>query len=103
MNQQQLRFASGIVAAVMLVLALPGVSSAQNNPTWLRFSVYTVKPEATQEFEGYLKQIAGTYKKAGQLFVVLQNFSGTASEYTTVTMVMKFADLEGALPAQKQL
>ena len=103
MNRQQIRFAAGMVAAVMLVLALPGISSAQNNPTWLRFSVYTVRPEATQEFEGYIKQIAEAYKKAGQLYGVLQNFSGTTTEYTTVTLVMKFADLEGPLPAQKLL
>jgi hypothetical protein len=105
MNRQALRFASGIVAAVLLVLALPGISPAQNNPnpTWIRFSVYDVKPEATQEFEGYITQIAGAYKKANQLFAVLQNFSGLQTEYTTVTMVMKFADLEGPLTAQKVL
>jgi hypothetical protein len=105
MNRQQLRFASAIVAAVLLVFAQAGISSAQNNPnpTWLRFSVYDIKPEATQEFEGYLKQIAAANKTAGQFFAVLQNFSGLQTEYTTVTFVMKFADLEGPLPAQKQL
>jgi len=103
MNRQQLRFASAIVAAAVLVLALPRISSGQNNPTWVRFTVYDVKPDATQEFEGYLKQIAAAYKTAGELFAVLQNFSGLQTEYTTVTMVMKFADLEGPLTAQKQL
>jgi hypothetical protein len=105
MTRQRLRFASGIVAAGLLVLARPGVSTAQNNstPTWVRFSVYSVKPDATQEFEGYLKQIAAAYKKAGQLYAVLQNFSGLQTEYTTVTYVMKFGDLESSGAVQKQL
>jgi len=57
-----------------------------------------------QEYEGYVKQVAGAYKKAGALFfVVYQNFAGDLNDYTTVYPIMKFAEMDGPNPLAKVL
>ena len=44
------------------------------------------------------------YKKAGlPIYAVLSNYSGNRFEYTTVTFVMKFADLDNPSPIRKAL
>ena len=93
------------VASAILAIALPAIGSAQTpNPAWLRFTVTTIKPEMTQEYEGYVKQMAAAYKKAGEPFyVVMTNFAGNRNEYTNVTAVMKFGDMDGPNPIQKAL
>src|SRR5260221_14612205 len=106
MNRTMLRpFSQAIIASAMIAFALPSISSAQTAPSsWLRFTASTIKPELTQEYEGYLKQMAAAYKKAGQpVYAVLTNFSGNRDEYTNVTLVMKFGDLDGPNPIQKAL
>lgn len=103
--QSQMRRPSASIALALLALALPVIGSAQPAaPTWIRFQATTIKPEMTQEYEGYLKQMAAAYKKAGQpAFVVFSNFSGNQNEYTTVTFVMKFGDMDGLNPVRKAL
>ncbi len=94
------------VASAILAIGLPALSSAQTPPApqWLRFTVETVKPDMVQEFEGYKKQLAAAYKKAGlPVYAVLSNYSGNRFEYTTVTFVMKFADLDNPSPIRKAL
>jgi hypothetical protein len=50
------------------------------------------------------KQLAAAYKKAGQpVYAVLSSYSGNRNEYTTVTFVMKFGDLDNPSPIQKAL
>lgn len=57
-----------------------------------------------QEFEGYKKQIAAAYKKAGlPVYAVLRNYSGNRFEYTTATFVMKFGELDSPPPIRKTL
>ena len=101
---RQLAIAS--VASAMLAISLPSAASAQTAapPQWLRFNVETVKPDMVQEYEGYKKQLAAAYKKAGQpLYAVLSSYSGNRNEYTTVTFVMKFGDLDSPSPLRKAL
>jgi hypothetical protein len=87
------------VALAILAIATPALSQAQDNPAWLRFTVNQVKPEMVQEMEGYFKQLAGGSKKAGlPFYVVYQNFAGNLYEYTTVTPVMKFGDMDNPSP-----
>src|ERR1700740_2058468 len=106
MNRTMLRpFSQAIIDSAMIAIALPSIGSAQTAPsTWLRFTASTIKPEMTQEYEGYLKQMAAAYKKAGQPFyAVLTNFAGNRFEYTSVASVMKFGDMDGPNPIQKVL
>jgi hypothetical protein len=94
------------LASAILAIGLPALSSAQTPPApqWLRFTVETVKPDMVQEFEGYKKELAAAYKKAGlPIYAVLSNYSGNRFEYTTVTFVMKFADLDNPSPIRKAL
>src|SRR5258706_4556531 len=106
MNRSMLRsFAQATFVAAMIAIALPAISSAQTAaPTWIRFTASTIKPEMTQEYEGYLKQMAAAYKKAGQpIFAVLSNVAGNRYEYTTLPFVMKFGDIDGPNPIQTPL
>ena len=100
------RFATASLAAGILAISLPVNASAQTAaaPQWLRFVVETVKPDMVPEYEGYKKQLAAAYKKAGQpIYAVLSSYSGNRNEYTTVTFVMKFGDLDSPSPIQKAL
>ena len=100
------QLATASVATAMLVLSLPVNASAQAPPApqWTRVSVEIVKPDMVPEFEGYKKQLAAAYKKAGlPVYAVLSNYSGNRNEYTTVTFVMKFGDLDAPSPIQKAL
>ena len=106
MNRTLLRpFAQASIASAILAITLPMIGFAQTAaPTWIRFTASTIKPEMTQEYEGYLKQMAAAYKKAGQpVFVVLTNVAGNRYEYTTVAFVMKFGDMDGPNPIQTAL
>ena len=106
MNRTMLRpYAQRSIAWAIIAIALPAIGSGQTaTPIWIRFTASTVKPEMAQEYEGYLKQMAAAYKKAGQpAYVVLTNFAGNRFEYTTVTFVMKFGDMDGPNPIQKAL
>jgi hypothetical protein len=95
---------SGIAAAV-LVVSIPTLCSAQSNgPTWLRFQTTRVRPEMRLEYEGYMKQIAASYKKASvPLFVTYQNVAGDMTEYTSVLALMKFGEMDGPSPLIKTL
>ena len=106
MNRTLLRpFGLASIASAMLAITLPTIGSAQTAaPAWIRFTASTIKPEMASEYEGYLKQMAAAYKKAGQpIYAVLTNVAGNRYEYTTVTFVMKWADLDGPNPIQKAL
>ena len=96
----------GGLASALLALTIPSSAGAQTPPApqWLRFTVETVKPDMVQEYEGYKKQLAAAYKKAGQpVYAVLQNYAGNRNEYTTVTFVMKFGDLDSPNVIRKAL
>ena len=100
------QFATASLAAAILVIGQPMNALAQTAaaPQWLRFNVETVKPDMVQEYEGYKKQLAAAYKKAGlPIYAVLSSYSGNRNEYTTVTFVMKFGDLDGPSPIIKAL
>lgn len=100
------QFATASLASAILALSLPVNASAQAAaaPQWLRFNVETVKPDMVQEYEGYKKQLAAAYKKAGlPIYAVLSSYSGNRNEYTTVTFVMKFGDLDSPSPLIKAL
>lgn len=100
------RFAMASLVSTILVIALPLHPSAQTPPApqWLRFNVEIVKPDMVQEYEGYKKQLAAAYKKAGlPIYAVLSNYAGNRNEYTTVTFVMKFGDLDSPSPLIKAL
>ena len=107
MKQTLGRFRRTSLASALLAIALPALASAQTPPpapAWIRFSVEVVKPDMVQEFEGYKKQLAAAYKKAGlPVYAVLQNFSGNRNEYTTITYVMKFGDMDNPSPIRKAL
>jgi len=86
------------LSAAILVAASSAVCLAQSNaqPGWTCSTTTKVKPEMQREFEIYLKQIMGAYKKAGiPWFVTTQNFAGDTTEYTTVVPVTKLGDLDG--------
>jgi hypothetical protein len=93
------------IAAAILAVSIPALCSAQDKgPAWLRFQTTTIKPEMRQEFEGYVKQVAAAYKKAGvPLFVVYQNVAGNLNEYTSVLGIVKFAEMDGTSPLVKSL
>jgi hypothetical protein len=93
------------IAAAILAVSIPALCSAQDKgPTWLRFQTTTIKPEMRQEFEGYVKQVAAAYKKAGvPLFVVYENVAGNLNEYTSVLGIAKFAEMDGTSPLVKSL
>ena len=100
------RFAMASLVAAILAISLPVHPSAQTPPApqWLRFNVETIKPDMVQEYEGYKKQLAAAYKKAGlPVYAVLSNYAGNRNEYTTVTFVMKFGDLDSPSPLIKAL
>ena len=100
------QFATVSLASGILAISLPAVASAQTVPApqWLRFTVDTVKPDMVQEYEGYKKQLAAAYKKAGQpIYAVLTNFAGNRNEYTTVVFVAKFGDMDGPNPIAKAI
>jgi hypothetical protein len=100
------QFATTSLATAILAVGLPVIGSAQTPaaPGWVRFTADTVKPDMVQEYEGYKKQMAAAYKKAGQpVYVVLRNFAGNRNEYTTVTFVMKFGDMDGPNPIAKAI
>lgn len=93
-----------MLAAGFLLAAGPAAAQTAPAPQWLRFNVETVKPDMVQEYEGYKKQLAAAYKKAGlPIYAVLQNYAGNRNEYTTITFVMKFADLDAPNPIRKTL
>jgi hypothetical protein len=93
------------IAAAILAVSIPALCSAQDKgPAWLRFQTTTIKPEMRQEFEGYVKQVAAAYKKAGvPLFVVYENVAGNLNEYTSVLGIVKFAEMDGTSPLVKSL
>jgi hypothetical protein len=94
------------LAALILSLGLPALASAQGAaaPQWLRFATEIVKPDMVEEYEAYKKQLAAAFKKAGQpVYVVFRNYSGNRFEYTTVTYVMKFGDLDNPSPIRDAL
>jgi hypothetical protein len=95
---------SGMAAAI-LVLALPNLGSAQaKGPSWVRFQISRIKPEMRQEYEGYVKQVVGAYKKSGAPFyVVYENVAGDLTEYTSVYPMMKFGEMDGPNPIAKVL
>lgn len=100
------RLATASLATLAFGISLPVQVSAQEAaaPQWVRFTVETVKPDMVQEYEGYKKQLAAAYKKAGlPVYAVLRNYSGNRFEYTTATFVMKFGDLDGPSPILKAL
>lgn len=100
------QFVKASLAALILGIGLPALASAQGAaaPQWLRFSVEVVKPDMVQEYEAYKKQMAAAFKKAGQpAYVVFRNYSGNRFEYTTVTYVMKFGDLDNPTPIRDAL
>jgi hypothetical protein len=101
------QLANASIASVILAFSLPVIAAAQTAapaPQWLRFNVETVKPDMVQEYEGYKKQLAAAYKKAGlPLYAVLSSYTGNRNEYTTVTFVMKFGDLDSPSPLIKAL
>jgi hypothetical protein len=106
MKRTMLRlFTQAYIAWAIIAIALPAIGFGQNAaPAWIRFTASTVKPEMAPEYEGYLKQMAAAYKKAGlPAYVVLTNFAGNRFEYTSVTFVMKFGDMDGPNPIQKAL
>jgi hypothetical protein len=92
-------------AAAVLVIGVPTLCSAQNQgPTWIRFQTTRIKPDMSVEYEGYVKQVAAAYKKSGApLFVVYQNVAGDLTEYTSVLLMMKFAEMDGPNPLAKVL
>lgn len=92
------RIRGSCLSAAILIAAALAVCFAQNNaqPRWTCSTTTKVKPEMQREFEDYLKQIMGAYKKAGiPWFVTTQNVAGDTTEYTTVVPVMKLGDLDG--------
>ena len=107
MKRTSLRqFVTTGLATAILAIGLPVIGSAQTPaaPGWVRFTMDTVKPDMTQEYEGYKKQMAAAYKKAGlPVYAVLRNFAGNRNEYTTVTFVMKFGDQDGPNPIAKAI
>ena len=101
------RLGTAGLASAILVVGLPPIASAQTAaaaPQWVRFTVETVRPDMVQEYDGYKKQMAAAYKKAGQpVYAVLTNFAGNRNEYTTVTFVAKFGDMDGPNPIAKAI
>jgi hypothetical protein len=100
------QLATASLASAILAIGLPAIATAQTAaaPQWIRFTVDTVKPDMVQEYEGYKKQLAAAYKKAGQpIYAVLTNFAGNRNEYTTVVFVAKFGDMDGPNPIAKAI
>ena len=100
------QFATASLASALLAVSLPVIASAQTAPPsqWLRFTVDTVKPDMVQEYEGYKKQLAAAYKKAGQpIYAVLTNFAGQPERIHDRDFVMKFGDMDGPNPVAKAM
>ena len=99
------QFVTTSLATAVLAIGLPAIGSAQTTAAgWVRFTADTIKPDMVQEYESYKKQIAATYKKARQpVYAVLSTFAGNRNEYTTVTAVAKFGDMDGPNPIAKAI
>lgn len=70
-------------------------AQSDRQPQWVCSTTTRVKPERVREFERCLRDLRGLYKHAGApWFVTFQTFAGDTTEYTTVTPVMKFGDLD---------
>ena len=75
-----------------------------SEPAWTDSTITKVIPGMRREFEGNLKQLMAAYKKAGApWFLTFETFAGDTTEYTTVTPVMKFGDLDGPSAVLKTL
>jgi hypothetical protein len=93
------------IAAAALFVGVPALCFAQNQgPAWIRFQITRVKPDRVTEYEGYVKQVAAAYKKAGALaFIVYQNYSGDLTEYTSILPLKNFAEMDDPNPLAKVL
>jgi hypothetical protein len=90
----------------LAIIVFPCLAQSVTNlqPQWTESTTTKVKPEAVEEFESWVKQLASAHKKAGtQWFLTFETFAGDTTEYTTVVPVMKFGDLEGPPVALKVL
>jgi hypothetical protein len=99
-------FLPAIVLAAAFSTSSSSVCHGQTNiqPRWTDSTITKVKPEMRREFETYLKQLMGAYKKAGApWFLTRETFAGDTTEYTTVVPVMKFGDLDGATAVERVL
>ena len=101
MNYTRKLLKAGVLPAALVILSTSCFAQTKG-PTWLRFQTTKIKPDMRQEFEGYLKQVPAAYKKAGaQFFIVLVNAAGDMNEYTSVTPIAKFAEMDGPSPLIK--
>jgi hypothetical protein len=91
-------------SAALLALTL---SMGQTQPPPAQWSIVTssqIKPEFRTEYEAFMKEITAAYKKAGVPYrIVVQTILGDVAEYTSVTPLANFADMDGPSPIAKAL
>ena len=79
-------------------------AQSDRQPQWVCSTTTRVKPDRVREFERCLKDLRSVYKQAGaSWFITFQTFAGDTTEYTTVTPVMKFGDLDSPPPMTRVL
>lgn len=91
--------------AILLALAIPSLSVAQNPPPqWSVITTTVIKPEFRTEYEAVQKEITAAYKKSGVPFrIVAQTSFGDVMEYTSILPLAKFADFDGQSSLAKAL
>ncbi len=103
----ELCFRAG-VSAILATLALsnvpPVMAQSTPAPEWSVVVVSTIKPECRSDYELWQKEMSAAYKKAEvPSRAVLQTVMGNLMEYTSVTPLVHFADLEGLTPVERAL
>ena len=97
----------GSATLLALALAAPSISSAQTEPPppqWQVITTTQIKPEFRAEYEAGQKEMTAAYKKAGVSYrVVVQTMFGDLMEYTAVTPLSKFAEMDEPSPLAKAL
>jgi hypothetical protein len=95
-----------LLSTTVLAAGLANICFGQGPaaPAWTDSTTTNVIPGMRREFEKNLKQLMAAYKKAGvPWFLTFETFAGDTTEYTTVTPVMKFGDLDGPSAVLKAL
>jgi hypothetical protein len=96
----------GSAALLALTLVIPSISKAQTEPPpqWTIVTTSQIRPEFRAEFESGQKELTAAYKKAGVPYrVVVQTVFGDVMEYTSITPLAKYADMDGPSPIVKAL
>jgi hypothetical protein len=95
---------SSVCTVLMLSGLAPLLAQPSQSPPWTTITSYRIKPDMRTEFEAAQKEVTAAYKKANVPFrIVTQTVFGDLFEYTGITPLAKFADMDAASPLVRAL